>query len=184
MSCWNFGWTDLLRKKSFQKSYVMQIFLAWFKERNKKNRLVMYNIFYTYPHAHIAQTNIHSPPPLASHSLYTYTLAFSPPKVPFVGIDFWWNNETPWHWKVRFLLPQSCLRTVCFCSHCCASHSTTGSLWSIAGNQRLCAHPSSISSKTESQYFCLNVDVYGCAKRELWLGYFALWKKIVLTQLE
>lgn len=101
----------------------------------------------------------HTPSPLASYSLCTCTSAFSPPKVPFVCIDFCWNNEAPWHWKVRFLLPQSCLRMLgCYC-HCCASHYTTGSIWRIAGNQRienaLCTHPSSKSSKRR-------VEIYVC----------------------
>ena len=84
-----------------------------------------------------ANKNTHTPSPWAFYSFCACTPSFSPPKVPFVCIDFCWNNEAPWHWKVRFLLPQSCLRMVGCCCHRCASHYTTGSYRKrIAGNQR------------------------------------------------
>lgn len=109
----------------------------------------------------------HMPSPLASYSLCTCTSAFSPPKVPFVCIDFCWNNEAPWHWKVRFLLPQSCLRMLGCCCHCCASHYTTGSIWRIAGNQRLenalWTHPSSKSSKRRVKIYVCKIN-----KRTAW----------------
>lgn len=82
--------------------------------------------------------NIHAVSPLAPRfPTHACPFAFSSPKVPFVCIDFCWNNETPWHWKVGFLLQQSCLRTVCCCCSCHGSLSTTGSVLNIAGNRRL-----------------------------------------------
>lgn len=119
--------------------YYILCWSFWFYSQNKKKPSICYvQHIYIYWHVHLVHTNIHIYPLLWLLTVSTHAQPPSPfPKCPSSALIFCWNNETPWHWKVRFLLPQSCLRTVHCCCHCHASHSMTSSIWSIAGDLRL-----------------------------------------------
>lgn len=104
----------------FQESHFMQIVLAWLQYITGQCCSLQHILYYLQ--VHTVHTNI-LPSSLATH------LPLPSQSALCVHWFFCWNNETLWHWKVRFLLPQSCLRSVCYCCHCCASHNNTSNIW-------------------------------------------------------